>query len=217
VRSLGLGGLSVTMPHKQDAAWACDELTPDATTLGVVNAVVLTERGRLLGASTDGEGFLRSVRDRGVDPGEQRALVLGAGGAARAIVLALGNAGAEVTVAARRRDAAESAAGLVRGGRTASLVDCDVSAYDLVVNATPVGMHGEAPPIDTDRLHRAQLVVDTVYHPVETPLLAAARARSVPGTNGLGMLVHQAALSFELWTGVDAPLDAMRAAAEPTP
>jgi shikimate dehydrogenase len=217
VRSLGLGGLSVTMPHKQDAAWACDELTSDATTLGVVNAVVLTERGRLLGASTDGEGFLRSVRDYGIDPGEQRALVLGAGGAARAIVLALANAGAEVTVAARRRDAAESAAGLVRGGRTTSLVDCDVGAHDLVVNATPLGMQGEAPPIDTDRLHPAQFVVDTVYHPVETPLLAAARARGVPGTNGLGMLVHQAVLSFELWTGVDAPLDAMRAAAEPTP
>ena len=214
VRGLGLGGMSVTMPHKQDAAWACDELTPDATALGVVNAVVLTDRGRLLGASTDGEGFLRSVRDHGVDPGTRRAVVLGAGGAARAIVLALGNAGADVTVAARRSDAAESAAGLVRGARTVSLADCDVAAYDLVVNATPLGMQGEPPPIDTDRLTPSQFVVDAVYHPMETPLLAAARARDVPCTNGLGMLVHQAALAFELWTGVDAPLDAMRAAAE---
>jgi shikimate dehydrogenase len=78
-------------------------------------------------------------------------------------------------------------------------------------------MQGEAPPIDTNRLDPAQFVVDTVYHPVETPLLADARARGVPCTNGLGMLVHQAALAFELWTGVDAPLDAMRAAAEVAP
>jgi shikimate dehydrogenase len=217
VRGLGLGGMSVTMPHKQDAAWACDELTPDATALGVVNAVVPTDRGRLLGASTDGEGFLRSLRDHGVEPGTRRAVVLGAGGAARAIVLALGNTGADVTVAARRPDAAESAAGLVRGARTVSLADCDVAAYDLVVNATPLGMQGEPPPIDTEQLTPSQFLVDTVYHPVETPLLAAARARGVPCTNGLGMLVHQAALAFELWTGVDAPLDAMRAAAQPAP
>jgi shikimate dehydrogenase len=217
VRSLGLGGLSVTMPHKQDAAWACDELTPEATALGVVNAVVPNERGRLLGASTDGEGFLRSVRDHGVDPATRGALVLGAGGAARAIVLALGNAGGDVTVAARRLDAAESAAGLVRGARTVPLANCDVAAYDLIVNATPLGMQGEAPPIDANRLHAGQFVVDTVYHPAETPLLAAARARGVPCTNGLGMLVHQAALSFELWTGVAAPLDAMRAAADGVP
>jgi shikimate dehydrogenase len=217
VRSLGLGGMSVTMPHKQDAAWACDELTPDATALGVVNAVVPTDRGRLLGASTDGEGFLRSVRDHGLHPSACRALVLGAGGAARAIVLALGNAGANVTVAARRSDAAESAAGLARGARTAPLADCDPDAYDLVVNATPLGMRGEAPPIDTNLLGPAQFVVDTVYHPAETPLLAAARARGARCTNGLGMLVHQAALAFELWTGVDAPLDAMREAAEGVP
>jgi shikimate dehydrogenase len=217
VRSLGLGGMSVTMPHKQDAAWACDELTPDATALGVVNAVVPADGGRLLGASTDGEGFLRSVRDHGLDPAACRALVLGAGGAARAIVLALGNAGANVTVAARRSDAAESAAGLARGTRTASLAECDPGAYDLVVNATPLGMRGEPPPIDTNRLGPAQFVVDTVYHPAETPLLTAARARGAQCANGLGMLVHQAALAFELWTGVDAPLDAMRAAAEGLP
>jgi shikimate dehydrogenase len=215
MRALGLGGLSVTMPHKQEAAWACDELTDDATALRAVNTVVVTERGRLLGASTDGEGFLRAVRDEGVDVGDGiSALVLGAGGAARAIAHALGGAGAQVTVAARRKDAAESAAGLVRGTARAELLDtCDPAGFDLVVNATPLGMQGEDPPIDVNRLNPSQFVVDTVYHPMETPLLAAARARGVPCTNGLGMLVHQAALAFEMWTGVDAPLDAMRAAA----
>ena len=213
VKSLGLGGMSVTMPHKQDAAWACDELTPDATVLGVVNTVVPTDHGRLHGESTDGEGFLRAVRDHGVEPATGSALVLGAGGAARAITLALGNAGARVTVAARRTSAAESAAGLVRGAEVAGLADVDPGAFDMVVNATPLGMQGEPPPIDANRLNPGQFVVDTVYHPMETPLLATARARGVACVNGLGMLVHQAALAFELWTGVDAPLDAMRAAA----
>ena len=218
VHSLGLGGMSVTMPHKQDAAWACDDLTPGAIALGAVNAIVPIEHGRTHGASTDGEGFLRSLRDQGIDPGAVSSLVLGAGGAARAIALALGEAGSEVTVAARRKAPAESAAGLVRGADAALLSDCDVRAFDLVVNATPLGMQGEDPPIDVNRLNSRQFVVDTVYYPMETPLLAAARARGVPCVNGLGMLVHQAALAFEMWTGVEAPLDAMHAAAaEPSP
>ena len=217
MRALGLGGLNVTMPHKQDAAWACDELTPDASALGAVNTVVPDERGRLLGVSTDGEGFLRAVRDHDVDVGGAAALVIGAGGAARAITLALARAGAAVTVAARRLDAAESAAGLASNTDAVALAGCDPSAFALVVNATPVGMAGEPPAIDVARLNPGTFVVDTVYHPMETPLLAATRARGIACTNGLGMLVHQAALAFELWTGVDAPLDAMFAAADAPP
>ncbi|MFI5045571.1 MAG: shikimate dehydrogenase [Acidimicrobiia bacterium] len=213
MRTLALGGLSVTMPHKQDAAWGCDRLTADATVLGAVNTVVPSDNG-LLGASTDGEGFLRSVRDHGVDPAAGPALVLGAGGAARAIALALAHAGAAVTVAARRLEAAQSAAGLAVGADAVPLAACDPGAYALVVNATPLGMQGEQPAIDPARLNRGQFVVDTVYHPMETPLLAAARSQGIACANGLGMLVHQAALAFELWTGVDAPIEAMRAAAE---
>jgi shikimate dehydrogenase len=214
VRALGLAGLNVTMPHKADAAWACDELTPDAAALGAVNVVTVGERGRLLGASTDGEGFVRSVREEGFDPTGQPALVLGAGGAARAIARALGAAGADVTVAARRKEAAESASGLVEGpggapAAAASLAEVDPGGFALVVNATPLGMQGEPGPVPAEQLNPGQLVVDTVYHPMETPFLAAARARGVTALNGLGMLVHQAALAFEQWTGVDAPLDAM--------
>lgn len=215
-RALGLAGLTVTMPHKADAAWACDELTPDAAALGAVNVVTVAEHGRLLGASTDGEGFVRSVRDEGLDPAGLDVLVAGAGAAARAIVLALGGAGARVTVAARRLPKAEAAAGLVPGGHAATLADVDPAPFALVVNATPLGMQGEAGPLPADRLNPGQLVVDTVYHPMETPFLAAARARGIRCANGLGMLVHQAALAFELWTGVDAPLAAMRAAAAET-
>jgi shikimate dehydrogenase len=213
MRTLGLGGLSVTMPHKADAAAACDELTPDAAALGAVNSVIPLPDGRLLGDSTDGEGFLRALLDEGVDPAGGRVLVLGAGGAARALVVALGRVGASVTVAARRRESAESAAALAPGAAGVGLADADPGAADVVVNATPLGMRGEAPVIDPDRLNSSQLVVDTVYDPLETPLLVAARARGVRVANGLGMLVHQAALSFERWTGVAPPLAVMRAAA----
>ena len=216
-RDLGLVGLNVTMPFKAEAAGACDELTPAAMTLGAVNVVTVDPAGRLLGSSTDGAGFVRAVREEGLDPAGRTAVVCGAGGAARAIVVALGDVGAHVTVAARRRDAADTAAGLVAGAAAVTLDEVDPAAFDLVVNATPLGMKGEDGPVAVDRLTSSQLVVDTVYHPLETPFLAACRARGVPCTNGLGMLVHQAALAFEEWTGITAPLDAMRAAvmAEP--
>ena len=216
-RALGLAGLTVTMPHKADAAWACDELTADAAALGAANVVTVAEDGRLLGASTDGEGFVRSVRDEGLDPGGLDVLVAGAGGAARAIVLALGGAGARVTVAARRQERAEAAAGLVPGGQATTLADVDPGVFALVVNATPLGMQGEPGPLPVERLNPGQLVVDTVYHPMETPFLAAARARGIRCTNGLGMLVHQAALAFELWTGLEAPIATMRLAAAEDP
>lgn len=216
-RALGLAGLTVTMPHKEDAARACDELSPAATALGVANVVTVTDGARLVGSSTDGEGFVRSVRELGFDPTGADVLVAGAGGAARAIVLALGGAGARVTVAARRVEAAEAAIDLVPDGHAVALGDVDPAPYALVVNATPLGMQGEPGPVSVERLNPGQLVVDTVYHPMETPFLAAARARGIQAVNGLGMLVHQAALAFEGWTGVDAPLDVMREAASRDP
>lgn len=212
-RDLGLAGLNVTMPFKADAAAACDELTPAASVLGAVNVVTVDPAGRLLGSSTDGPGFVRAVREAGLDPSGRRALVCGAGGAARAIAVALGEAGADVTVGARRQEAAEAAAGLVVGASSVALADVDPAPFDLVVNATPLGMHGEDGPVRAESLNPSQLVVDTVYHPMETPFLAACRARGIPCANGLGMLVHQAALAFEQWTGADAPVDAMRRAA----
>lgn len=216
VRHLGLAGLNVTMPHKTDAAGACDHLTDDAAALTSVNTVVAGPDGALLGDSTDGAGFLASLEERGVAVRNRRVLVIGAGGAARAVVLALGRAGAEVAVAARRPRAAAAAAGLAPGGRAVDLAGAgdEAEAASIVVNATPLGMAGEPPPLDPARLGPAHVVVDLVYHPAETPLLEAARARGAQAVGGLPMLVHQAARSFTLWTGVEAPLEAMRAAAE---
>jgi shikimate dehydrogenase len=214
-RALGIAGLSVTMPHKSDAASACDELTPTASALGAVNTVVNRD-GVLVGDSTDGAGLVRSLADEGITTPGTSVLVLGAGGSARAIVLALAEAGADVTVAARRAEAAEAAASLAEDVRTVDFADLGAAVHGVavLVNATPIGMQGEPPPFATEALDGRALVLDTVYHPAETPLLAAARARGVPAANGLGMLVHQAAVSFELFTGVTAPLDEMRAAAE---
>lgn len=212
IRALGLTGLNVTMPHKADAATACDDLASAAAALGAVNTVVVDRDGALIGHSTDGAGFLRALGDEGVEVPGRRCLVIGAGGAARAIVQALSEAGADVRVAARRPDRARSAAALAPGGTAVPIDDVAVEGFDVVVNATPLGMHGEAPPFDSARLRSGQFVYDTVY-PAETPLLAEARSRGARGAGGLGMLVHQGAIAFELWTGSAAPLDVMRAAA----
>ena len=209
---LGIAGLNVTMPHKADAATVCDDLSLDAERLGAVNTVVADPgAGRLTGHNTDGQGFLRALADEGIDPAGARFLVLGAGGAARAIALALGAIGASVTVAARRPEQARAAAAL-GNGTAVELTDAVIEECDVLVNATPVGMKGEPPTVDAGRLGPGQFVYDTVY-PVETPLLVQARERGVPCAGGIGMLVHQGALAFRLWTGHDAPLDVMRAAA----
>lgn len=215
MRALGISGLSVTMPHKSDAAKACDELTSTADALDAVNAVANVD-GRLVGDSTDGEGFIRLLHDVDVDPAGKRALIVGAGGAARAIARALGAAGAAVTVAARRADAAARAGELAPGGEALAWADIDsrLAETDIIVNATPIGMAGEPPPFDVDLMTPDHVLVDTVYHPTETPLLASARARGARSIGGLGMLVHQAAITFESFTGSDAPLAVMRAAAD---
>ena len=211
VATLGLVGLNITMPHKADAAAACDDLSSEAGALGTVNTVVNAD-GTLAGHSTDGDGFLRALDDEGIAVAGQRAVIVGAGGAGRAITHALGRVGAHVTIAARRPDAARRAASLAPGGAAIALDELAIERFDLVVNATPIGMAGEPPPFDTALLHDGQFVFDTVY-PVETPLLREARARGVRAAGGLGMLVHQGALSFSLWTGVEPPLEVMRAAA----
>lgn len=224
VRELGIEGLSVTMPHKAAAAGAVDRLSPAGAQLEAINTVV--RRGReLIGDSTDGEGFVQALaHDEGWHPSGRRCVVLGSGGAARAVVLALAGAGAaEVTVVGRRPEMAERAARLAgSAGRTGPVESLD--GAELIVNATPVGMAGvvhldgspeESLPFDLDaeRLGPGQLVADLVYSPAQTPLLVAARRRGALGVNGVGMLIHQAALQLRLWTGEEPPLEVMSAAA----
>ncbi len=219
MRALGLGGLSVTMPHKAAVHDAVDERTPVAADLGAVNCVF--RRGdRLVGDNTDGAGFLDALRiDQGIDVADRRCTVIGAGGAGRAVARALGRAGAaDVAVVNRSPDPAARAATLA-GERGRVGTAADVATSDLVVNATPIGMGGppaDAPgeprgplPVDPAGLHAGQVVIDLIYHPEVTPLLAAARERGAVAVNGLGMLVHQAAHALHRWTGQPAPVDAM--------
>ena len=222
VRAMGIAGLSVTLPHKAAVAGALDRLTPVARRLVAVNTVI-RDGDDLVGDSTDGAGLVDALRDdEGWVPEGRRCLVLGTGGAARAVSLALAGAGAaEVAVVGRRPEAAASTVELCGGvGRPASVDEVD--RFDLVVNATPVGMRrptlgggGDSLPFDLDakRLGPGQVVVDLVYRPPVTPLVTAARARGAVAVNGLGMLIHQAGRQLRAWTGMAAPLDAMSAAA----
>jgi shikimate dehydrogenase len=223
IRTLGLAGVSVTMPHKAAVAELVDECSTLARTLGAVNCIVRRD-DRLIGENTDGDGFVTALRrGAGFDPSGRRCLVAGAGGAARAVVLALAVAGAaEVVVCNRSVGRAEEAAALAgsvgRVGRPA-----EAGEMDLVVDATPIGMG--APDSGSDDasaigalvtpelLHAGQLAVDLVYRPPITPWLRAAASRGATAIGGLGMLVHQAALQIELWTGRTAPVEAMWEAA----
>jgi shikimate dehydrogenase len=213
MRALGIGGLSVTMPHKEAVAAECDRLSDDAAALGAVNCVV-PDGDELVGHNTDGAGFVAALSADGVDPAGMACVVLGAGGAARAIALA---GAAEVAVVNRTADRAEQAVALLGGvGRVVAPADAgeSVGAAGLVVNATSVGMGDPAPsdlPLDPARLRAGQVVADIVYRPLETALLRAARTRGATAVNGVPMLVHQAAVAFELWTGVPAPVAAMTA------
>ena len=211
-RALGIEGLSVTMPHKAAVAAAVDDLSPAARVLGAVNCGA-RHAERLVGHNTDGGGFIDALaREAGWAPAGTRCVVLGAGGAARAVALALADAGAaEVAIVNRTAPNAVTAAALA-GDRGRGAEPGEVGGFDLVVNATPLGMRGHsaaAMPLDPALLRPDQLLVDLVYEPAETALLAAARERGLRAFNGVGMLVHQAARAFELWTGNEAPIEAM--------
>lgn len=216
MRALGIEGLSVTMPHKTEVAGLVDELSDTAARLGAVNTV--SRRGdRLIGHSTDGDGFVDALRiDHGVDVAGLRCLVVGAGGAARAVVLALVRAGSGPVVVVNRTPAAGERAAALAGERGRVGTAADVAEVDLVVNATPLGMAGGPAadlPVPAELIRPGQIVADLVYHPLATPLLTEAARRGAATVDGLGMLVHQAAHAFRLWTGMDAPVADMASAA----
>ena len=212
--ALGLRGLSVTMPLKEAMARSVDRLTPTAAELEAVNTVVFGPDGTT-GANTDGEGFLDALRPW--DPEGKRCVVVGAGGAARAVIRALLGAGAaDVAVVNRSAQRAADAAAI---GAPAARVGGpgDIGSAELVVNATPLGMDGTPGAgrlaVDAALLGAGQVVADLVYHPVRTPLLAAAERRGARAVDGVGMLVHQAGHAFRAWTGQDPPLEVMETAA----
>lgn len=212
MRTLGIRGLAVTMPHKADIAAAVDRLDDAAATLRSVNTVVLEPDGTTLGLSTDGDGFVESIRAEGIVVARRRVVVIGAGGAARSIVDALGRAGAaDIAIVNRTAASAESAAELAPVARTGG--HDDIAAAEILVNATSIGMGTDELPVPAELLHPGLVVADIVYHPLETALLGAARVAGATVVDGLGMLVHQAALQQERWTGQRPDPSVMRSAA----
>jgi shikimate dehydrogenase len=215
-------GANVTVPHKVAVADLCDVRTEEARLIGAVNTLAWTTEG-LLGDNTDASGLQDVLADDvGIQAGDA-VVLLGTGGAARAAAVAAGRLGTEVVVAGRRPDAADEVAELAdrAGGRRVDVCDVAdeaglasvVTKARLLVNATPLGMEGERLPEPFHQLTPGQVAYDLVYTPPETPFLLDAHAAGVETHHGLGMLVGQAAASYRRWTGQQAPVATMSAAA----
>jgi shikimate dehydrogenase len=214
VTALGLGGLSVTMPHKDHVAILVDEPTDAVRALGACNTVVPLPDGGLAGHNTDGDGLLDSLRHDHIDIAGRRVVVVGAGGAGRSIAEAFGRSEAAELVVINRDAAKAAVAAKLAGGIGRIGTADDLAEADIIVNATSVGMgNSGAMPFEPAFLRAQQVVVDVVYKPLITPLLALAAAKGCRTVDGLGMLAFQAARQVRLFTGHEAPIQAMVAAA----
>lgn len=220
LRAFNMRGVNVTIPHKVKIIPLLDEIDAFARKIGSVN-VVVNDNGRLTGYNTDAQGFLHALLDRGVEPEGQKVAVLGAGGASRSVCFALAERGARLTLLNRTpgnaaRFAVEmseltgrpiQALGLTRENLSAALDNCSI-----LVNATSVGMypHTDSTLVDPNLIKPRHTVVDIVYNPSRTKLLAEAEKAGARTIGGLDMLIWQGALAFEIWTGRQAPINVMR-------
>lgn len=223
IRALEIAGVNVTIPYKERVIEFLDEVDDDALRIGSVNTIINID-GRLRGATTDGAGFVESAEAEWGAIEGSRVLILGAGGSAKAVANALADKGCHVTVANRT---AERAVDLVEGLKSRGCADAravgierevltdEIRKSDLLVNTTSVGMHPDVDgiPLPPDLLRPDILVYDLVYNPLETRLVSEARAKGARAMNGLKMLVRQGAISFEMWTGLEPPIDVMEEAA----
>lgn len=216
---LGLRGLNITVPHKERVIPFLDALTDDARFIGAVNTIEVRD-GALIGHNTDGRGFIRSLRtDAGLSPKDRTFVMAGAGGAARAIGFSLALAGADSLVLfdpdrakARKlcrdiRNRTACRADLVSAdafGKRARIADC-------IINATPLGLKkGDPLPFPREVVRKGQLVCDIVYNPADTALLKMSRSLGAGTLSGIGMLLYQGVIAFEVWTGRKGPVDVMK-------
>lgn len=224
IRALNMRGMNITIPHKEEVLKHLDGIDDHARGIGAVNSIVNMD-GSLIGYNTDGPGYLLSLRDdAGCAPGGKKIIIIGAGGAARSIIYAvLGARPAAVTLANRTESRAVELAVEFREkfrGVDIHTAPLEKEALrplmreaDIVVNTTSIGMMGRGGlDLPMEELPQHALVSDIVYRPLETDMIKKAVARGLKTHSGLGMLVRQGAITFELWTGMKAPLDAMRKA-----
>ncbi|MGW8160707.1 MAG: shikimate dehydrogenase [Desulfobulbales bacterium] len=211
-RSLGVRGLSVTIPHKEAVLAHIDSIDPVAEKIGAVNTLVFSEDKKIHGLNTDWIGANRALADK-IDLQGKRILLLGAGGSAKAIGFGLLEAGARVILASRTENRVKNLAATL-GCDWINLAEIDTVQADALVNATSVGMY----PLESTSLVPAEslgnfpVVMDIVYAPLQTRLLREAESAGCETINGIAMLLYQGAAQFEVWTGQDAPVSVMRTA-----
>lgn len=213
IRALNLKGVNVTVPHKERVIPFLDLVDEEASFIGAVNTI-LNDNGVLRGFNTDGRGFMESLKDAGVDIKDRRIIIIGAGGASRAIgfylcreAMALGITDIEIEKTSRLVN------DLKRLKDNVYIIDriTDLKETDIIINATPLGLKDTDPcPVDISMITGDKVVCDLIYR--DTPLLRAARQKGCKTINGLGMLLYQGVLAFEIWTGQKAPVEIMRAA-----
>ena len=223
VRGLGIQGLNVTMPHKDSVTKYLDEVALTVMFLGSVNTV-LNDEGRLFGFNTDGVGALKALRENGANPNGKKLLLLGAGGAAKAIAFSLAKEVEELCILNRAPQKAKELADalsltfgkkVVGGALSTSAIQKNLQDAHILINATSVGMHPNISQslVAPQWLKPDLCVMDIVYNPVETKLAKDAKAVGAHVISGVEMLLYQGAASFEIWTGVSAPIEVMRKAA----
>ncbi|EMF0151561.1 shikimate dehydrogenase [Enterococcus hirae] len=226
IRTLNMLGVNVSMPNKTAVLAYLDQLSPEAELIGAVNTIVHQEQ-RLIGYNTDGMGFVRSVNETGHPIKNQKIVVLGAGGAAKAIVVQMALEGAQEITIYKRLNAtflplkeyfakvSEKTGCPIRLHDYAdeSQLALDLSQANLLINATDIGMGSkkdQLPIADVKLLHSQLAVFDLIYSPSETRLIQEAKKMGIKAYNGLGMLIHQGAIAFELWTHREMPVQNIR-------
>lgn len=227
LRALGVEGVNVTLPHKQTVIEYLDEVDDDARTIGAVNTL-RRDGTRWIGLNTDAPGMVQSLLEAGVELAGKKTIIVGAGGAARAAVVGLARARvASITLAARRPDEATRLLLEVRSALKGCAYEATdlgtelrraASGADVLIQATSATLGGRegaeefAKALPIDALPEGAAVMDMVYDPLETSVLRVAKERGLRTVDGLGMLLHQGALAFEIWTGQKPPIEIMRQA-----
>ena len=221
LKALHMKGTHITIPHKVSVIPYLDRLTDTADLIGAVNTVY-EDHGQMVGENTDGKGFIKSLEDEQIKITGKKAVILGAGGAARAIAVELALAGAQkIIIVNRSRDRGETLVKLINEKTTAHAeftlwegcynVDEDT---DILVNCTSIGLYPDTnvPNIDSNTLKSTTVVCDIIPNPLHTRFMAKAQACGCKTLDGFSMLINQAAVSFKLWTGIDAPVEIMKMA-----